>query len=174
MSLTATLSAREYFQMIETMPSELPHPPPKWALDMSIVMCALFIPVVYLAGAKQGHITMAVLGAFATVGLRLIQVERSSPLERIFGAPRRARDSGVPRRLSSTHEGANKLSRYGCHAARGDRGRRRSRGVAVARRREADVRLSWCARCEREMPWREAGARPDRARTPTRLRRCEG
>lgn len=75
MTLTATLSAREYFQMIDTMPSELPHPPPKWALDMSIVMCALFIPVVYLAGAKQGHITMAVLGAFAAVGLRLIQVE---------------------------------------------------------------------------------------------------
>ena len=34
MTLTATLSAREYFQMIDTMPSELPHPPPKWALDM--------------------------------------------------------------------------------------------------------------------------------------------
>ena len=75
MSITATLSAREYFQMIETMPSELPHPPPKWALNMSIAMCALFIPVVYLAGAKQGHITMAVLGAFSAVGLRLIQVE---------------------------------------------------------------------------------------------------
>ena len=60
--------------MIDTMPSGA-HPPPKWALDMSIVMARAVHPRGNLAGAKQGHITMAVLGAFATVGLRLIQVE---------------------------------------------------------------------------------------------------
>ena len=36
-------SCQGYFQMIENA-VRAPHPPPKWALDMSIVMCALFIP----------------------------------------------------------------------------------------------------------------------------------
>lgn len=54
------------------MTDELPHPPPKWAGDISIFLCSVFSLVVYLAGGKLTYVVMATLGAFSVVSALLI------------------------------------------------------------------------------------------------------
>lgn len=72
MSLTSFLSAREYFTMTATMTSELPHPQPKWASDLCIVLCASLSTVLHLAGNKLTILVMLTTGAFSVVATLLI------------------------------------------------------------------------------------------------------
>ena len=65
------LSAKEYFTMVPNMTSELPHPPPKWACDVSVIVCTLFCLVLQACGARTGALVMSVLGAFGVVAFLL-------------------------------------------------------------------------------------------------------
>ena len=65
------LSAKEYFTMVPNMTSELPHPPPKWACDVSVIVCTLFCLVLQACGARTGALVMSVLGAFGIVAFLL-------------------------------------------------------------------------------------------------------
>jgi hypothetical protein len=69
-------SAKEYFTMTATMTSELPHPPPKWAGDLSIFLCSIFSLVVFLCGGKLTYVVMATLGRAS------FDPELDPPLER--------------------------------------------------------------------------------------------
>ena len=65
------LSAKEYFTMVPNMTSELPHPPPKWACDVSVLVCTMFCLVLQACGARTGALVMSVLGAFGVVAFLL-------------------------------------------------------------------------------------------------------
>jgi len=65
------LSAREYFTMVPNMTSELPNPIPKWACDVSIVVCTSFALVLQACGAKTSAVVMTTLGSFAIVAFLL-------------------------------------------------------------------------------------------------------
>ena len=76
MALASHLSAKEYFTMTATMTSELPHPPPKWAGDISILLCSIFSLVVYLVGGKLTGLVMTTLGAYSIVSALLITKQK--------------------------------------------------------------------------------------------------
>lgn len=54
------------------MTSELPHPPPKWAGDVSILLCSFFTLIVHLAGGKLTYAVICMLSAFSIVSFLLI------------------------------------------------------------------------------------------------------
>eukprot|EP00227_Mantoniella_beaufortii_P012956 CAMPEP_0197586282 /NCGR_PEP_ID=MMETSP1326-20131121/8295_1 /TAXON_ID=1155430 /ORGANISM="Genus nov. species nov., Strain RCC2288" /LENGTH=359 /DNA_ID=CAMNT_0043150883 /DNA_START=45 /DNA_END=1124 /DNA_ORIENTATION=+ len=69
------LSAKEYFTLTGNMTTELPHPPPKWASNVSVGLCGVFTLFVHLAGGKLTAVIMATLGAFGIVSFLLILQE---------------------------------------------------------------------------------------------------
>lgn len=65
------LSAKEYFTMVPNMTSELPHPPPKWACDVSVAVCTSFALVAQACGAKTSAVVMTTLASFGLVAFLL-------------------------------------------------------------------------------------------------------